>query len=133
MAYATVADLVAEFGESEIIDLTNRTDPPSGEVDAAVAERSLARAEATINGYLSGRYVLPVASDAVRGYTLDLARGYLCVSMMSETVKSRFDAAMRDLKAIGQGLMSLPVAPASTPEPAKSRMVVRTRPRIFGD
>lgn len=132
MPYATVADLVAEFGEYEIRDLTDRASPPAGEIDAAVAGRALTRAETTVNGYLASRYTLPAPADAVRGYVLDLARGYLYVNTMPETVKNRYDAAMRDLKAIGQGLMALPVAPAAEPTPAASGMVVRTRKRTFG-
>ena len=134
MSYATVADLVAEFGEREIRDLTDRADPPAGEIDATVANRAIVRAETTVNGYLAGRYTLPVPAEAVRGYVLDLARGYLYVSVMNDTVKARYDAAMKDLVAIGKGLMALPVAPASvpTPTPAASGIVVRTRSRIFG-
>lgn len=132
MPYATVADLVAEFGEAEIRDLTDRAEPPTSEIDAVVANRALVRAETTVNGFLHGRYALPAPADAVRGYVLDLARGYLYVNTMPETVKNRFDTAMRDLKAIGQGLMALPVAPAAAPAPAKSSMVVRARRRIFG-
>ena len=132
MAYASVSDLIAEFGEAEIRDLTDRADPPAGDIVAAVANRALARAEVTVNGYLTGRYTLPVPAEAVRGYVLDLARGYLCINVMSDTVKARFDAAMRDLKAIGQGLMALPVASAAQPEPVASRMVVRAPQRTFG-
>jgi len=135
MSYATVADLVAEFGEREVRDLTDRADPPAGEIDATVANRAIVRAETTVNGYLAGRYTLPVPAEAVRGYVLDLARGYLYVSVMNDTVKARSDAAMKDLVAIGKGLMALPVAPATvpTPTPAASGMVVRTRPRTFGE
>jgi phage gp36-like protein len=132
MPYATVADLVAEFGEDEVRDLTDRASPPAGEIDAAVAGRALTRAETTVNGYLAGRYTLPAPADAVRGYVLDLARGYLYVNTMPETVKNRYDAAMRDLKAVGQGLMALPVAPASEPAPAGAGMAVRTRKKTFG-
>lgn len=133
MPYATVADLVAEFGEDEIRDLTDRASPPAGEIDAAVAGRALTRAETTVNGYLASRYTLPAPAGAVRGYVLDLARSYLYVNTMPETVKNRFDAAMRDLKAIGQGLMTLPVATAAEPAPARSSgMAVRTRTRTFG-
>lgn len=135
MSYATVADLVAEFGEREIRDLTDRSDPPAGEIDATVANRAIVRAETTVNGYLAGRYTLPVPAEAVRGYVLDLARGYLYVSVMNDTVKARYDAAMKDLVSIGKGLMALPVAPATVPmpTPAASGMVVRTRPRTFGE
>ena len=132
MPYATVADLVAEFGEDEVRDLTDRASPPAGEIDAAVAGRALTRAETTVNGYLASRYTLPAPADAVRGYVLDLARGYLYVNTMPETVKNRYDAAMRDLKDIGQGLMALPVAPASEPTPAGAGMAVRTRKKTFG-
>lgn len=132
MPYATVDDLVAEFGEAEIRGLTDRAEPPAYAVDAAVATRALERAETTVNGYLAGRYRLPVPADSVRGYVLDLARAYLYVSSVTDTVKARQEAAMRDLKAIGQGLMSLPVPEATAPTTGASSMVVRTRPKMFG-
>ncbi len=132
MPYATAADLVAEFGEAEIIGLTDRADPPTGTVDVAVVTRALERAETTVNGYLAGRYRLPVPAESVRGYVLDLARAYLCVSRVTDTVKARQEVAMRDLKSIGQGLMSLPVPEATAPTTGASSMVVRTRPKMFG-
>lgn len=132
-SYATVADLVAEFGEPEIRDLTDRAEPPLGEVVAAVAQRALDRAETTVNGYLSGRYSIPVPADAVKGYVLDLARRFLYVSTMPEVVKDRYESAIRDLRQIGQGLMSLPVPASAQPTPSAVSMKIRTRPKTFGD
>ena len=45
--YATVADMVARFGDLEIIQITDRSH--SGQIDHSVAEVALADATAEIN------------------------------------------------------------------------------------
>jgi phage gp36-like protein len=134
MPYATVAHLVAEFGEREVIDLTDRAEPPLGEVDKAVAQGALDRAEATINGYLAGRYLLPLVETPpqIKGIALDLARHALYINVMPDVVKDRYDAAMRDLKAIASGLQALPLATVGNAAPAGGGLASRTRPKEFG-
>lgn len=129
MAYATVADLVAEFGEREVIELTDRFDPPLGIVDQAVAQGALDRAEAVADGYLAGRYALPLAAvpPVVKGIVLDLARHALYTSAMPDVVQARYDAAMKSLKAIGDGLMALPLPPAGSPAASLGGSAVRSR------
>lgn len=56
MARATVADLVARYGETELIQLTDRTQPPSRTVDDAVAARALTDASAEVDSYLAQRW-----------------------------------------------------------------------------
>lgn len=129
MAYATVADLVAEFGEREVIELTDRFDPPIGVVDQAVAQGALDRAGAVIEGYLAGRYALPLPAvpPLIAGIARDLARHALYTSAMPEVVQARYDAAMKQLKAIGDGLMALPLPPAGSPATGLGGIAVRTR------
>ncbi len=131
MAYATVADLVAEFGEREVIELTDRFEPPIGVVDNAVAQGALDRAEAVIDGYLAGRYALPLPSvpPLLNGIACDLTRHSLYINAMPDVVKDRYDAAMKSLKAIGDGLMALPLPPAGSPATGLGGSAVRSRDR----
>ena len=52
MTYASQADLVGRYGESMLVDLTDRAEPPAGEIDAGVVTRALEDTDAAINGYL---------------------------------------------------------------------------------
>lgn len=54
--YATKVDMIAEFGESEVIALTDRGGV--GVVDDDVLARGLERATSEIDGYLAGRFQL---------------------------------------------------------------------------
>lgn len=62
MTYCTQADLVREFGTEELVQLTDRADPPTGQIDAERVAQAIETATAEINVYLEGRYPLPLAS-----------------------------------------------------------------------
>ncbi|MBP6543227.1 MAG: DUF1320 family protein, partial [Piscinibacter sp.] len=53
MTYATQADMVARFGETEIVQLTDRVNMPPVAVDAAVLGLALESADAEIDGSLA--------------------------------------------------------------------------------
>lgn len=62
MSYATQADMELAFGAAELVQLTDRADPPAGTIDATVLARSLAAADALADNYLAVRYGVPLAS-----------------------------------------------------------------------
>lgn len=61
MAYATQQDMVDRFGGPRMLQLTDRADPPAGAIDAVLLARHLEDAANVIDGYLVGRYTLPMA------------------------------------------------------------------------
>jgi hypothetical protein len=79
MAYATQQNLIDRFGERELIELTDRADPPTGAIDAAVVTKALADADGAINGYLAVKYQLPISPVPVmfERFGCDIARYYL--------------------------------------------------------
>lgn len=113
MAYATQADMEDRFGTAELVKLTDRGDPPAGQIDAEVLARAIADAEAEINGYLASRYTLPLATvPAVLGrITCDLARYYLYDDWTNEPVRSRYEDSVRLLKGISEGKVALGIDP----------------------
>lgn len=117
MAYATVQDLTDRFGEAELIALTDRADPPAGAVDATVAAKALDDASQLIDGYLAGRYALPLASVPSLLVTLcgDIARYRLHTDSAEGEPKARYDDAIRLLRDISGGRLTLQIAGA---EPA---------------
>lgn len=127
MPYATLADLVARFGEQELIDQTDRASGTN--VDTAVVARVLDDAGATIDGYLTGRYALPLPSvpPLLVGLCCDLARYALYPDAAPEMVKDRHQNALRVLREIAAGTLQLGLAtPASS---GLAQMV--SNPRLF--
>jgi phage gp36-like protein len=116
MAYAAAADLIARYGEEELIQLSDRLG--DGVMDAAVIDQALADAGAVIDGYLAGRYTLPLAPvpAILTGYACDLARERLYKDAAPEIVAKRADDARKFLVLAGQGKLGLGVQP----EPAVS-------------
>lgn len=115
--YASVADLIERFGETEIVELTDLEH--TGAVDNAMAEQALTDATAEIDGYLAARYRLPV-TDTPRLLSLlctDIARYRLQKGVTTEQARQRYEDAVAQLKAIARGEINLPL---DTPPPASA-------------
>jgi phage gp36-like protein len=114
-AYVTVQSLIDEFGEAELIELTDRATPRSLQVDADVAQVGCDRANAEIDGYLRARYTLPLATtpDVLRFLGRDLARYYLHEREPGQLVQDRYDAAVKKLRDIATGVQALDVGNAA--------------------
>jgi phage gp36-like protein len=116
MAYATVADLVALYGEQEVIALTDReerADPDNaGTVDATVALEALERASSEADTYIAARYALPLATtpQALASIVCDIARFRLTGGETTETtpIADRYKAAITWLKDVAAGRAVLP-------------------------
>ena len=91
MTYAVQADLVAEFGDSELAQLTDRV---NGTVtDATVLGSALTRADDEINSYVAQVYTLPFATVPTRlkAIAMDISRYYLFDARPPQAVKDRYD------------------------------------------
>lgn len=109
MTYASQQNLIDRFGEDELIQLTDRTGTDS--IDAAVVGRALADADAEINGYLSTRYTLPLSPvpDVLEKLACDIARYRLHDENPKEAIVKRYDDAIRFLKDVAAGKVTLGV------------------------
>lgn len=118
MSYASVADLVARYGEAELIQRTDRAG--AGVIDAAVAQRALDDAAAEIDGHLAARYRLPLATvpPLLSRVACDIARYRLWEDLASEEVRKRYEDARRLLENLSRGTVSLGL-PANLPEEAR--------------
>ena len=103
MPYATQADLIDRFGETELAQRTNRVDGLT--IDVVVLGRALADADAEIDSYLATRYALPLATVPAVLVRLgaDLARYRLYDDGVPETVRLRYQDAVSLLKRMASG------------------------------
>lgn len=114
MTYATAQDLIDRFGETELIELTDLSG--SGALDATAIARALADADAEINGYLAGKYSLPLSNTPpiLIKFAGDIARYQLYDTRASEQVMQRYKDAIAFLKSVSNGTASLGIDEAGT-------------------
>ena len=105
MAYCAEADLVARFGATELLQLT---DPDiTGAVNLTVLAQAIADADALINSYLNN--YLPLATKPTNLVRLAciITRYYLYGMLVPDRVKADYDDAVRFLTKVAEGKISL--------------------------
>lgn len=134
-AYVTVSDLVDRFGERELVDLTDRAQPPAGVIDAGVAEAAIADACGEADAYLGVRYSLPVTAPVpvmLVAVVSDIARYRLYDDRATEEVRKRYEDAVRWLRDVSRGAAVLSGAAVATGDAAALAAVVRPGRKVFG-
>lgn len=112
MAYAVTADMVARFGELEVIQLTDRNQ--DGLIDEDVAAVALADAAAEIDAYL-GRFKRPFTDvpPILKRLCCDIARYRLTAAngvLITEEIRNRYKIDVLDLlRAMAKGEVQLGV------------------------
>lgn len=131
MAYATLAAMAARYGETELIELTDRIG--SGQIDTAVLDQAIADADAVIDGYLAGRYSLPLSPvpSILIGYGCDLARERLWGDAAADhPVVRRGNDARKFLVLLAEGRVSLGAGDAAV---AAGEVLYEFSPRAITD
>lgn len=112
MTYVTQGQLTDRYGAELLLQLADRAVPPAGAVDAAVVARALADTDAVIDGYLAGRYVLPLA--AVPPLLIDVAAAIaiykLHIVSPEGKITDDYKDAVASLGRIATGVIRLPAA-----------------------
>lgn len=134
MTYVTSEEMVARFGEREMIQLTDR-DNETGEVNLDVLNAALADAQAEVDGYISVRYATPLVTvpDVVKSITADIARYRLYDTEVPETVEKRYEAALRFLRDVSARRASLDKDLNGEDAPVSNGIRISSRPRVFND
>ncbi|MBL8500026.1 MAG: DUF1320 domain-containing protein [Nitrosomonas sp.] len=120
MTYATQQNMIDRFGEDELIEITDRGG--LGVIDSTAVNKALNDADAQINGYLAGRYTLPLATpvpEILERLACDIARYSLYESKPPEIVDIRYRDALDQLRDVSKGRAELGLSdtsnkPAST-------------------
>lgn len=133
MTYATQQQLVDRYGERLIVQVSDRADPPAGTIDAAVVANALGQADAVIDGYLAGRYLLPLA--AVPPLLEPIAQAIAIYKLHTYSPEAKIDdeykAAIADLVRIASGTIRLPAAGVEPEGNQASGVIATDRARDF--
>ncbi|MBW7863059.1 MAG: DUF1320 domain-containing protein [Candidatus Hydrogenedentes bacterium] len=123
--------MTARFGALELVQLTDRANPPSGTADQAVADKALADADAEIDVYVGAKYALPLPSapDVLKRVSCDIARYRLYEDRATDEVRRRYEDALGLLDRIARGAVSLGIA--EPPAPATGGVAFTAPPRIM--
>ena len=108
--YATTENMIAAFGEADVVAITDRAG--NGAVDEAVLEAALAAASSEADSYIGRRYALPLGTvpAALTSVVCDIARYRLTGNMAMETdpIRERYKLAIAWLEDIAAGRAELP-------------------------
>jgi len=112
MPYCTIAQLIDRYSERFLVELSDRADaaPETPAVDSGLFDRAIADACAEIDGYLLGRYRLPI--DAPPPLLIDLAQRMAIykahAAIVPEKIRDDYKDALKTLLLIAQGAIRLP-------------------------
>ena len=135
MDYSTQTDLEEQLSNAELIEFTD--DAGSGSVDTSVVARAIADADAEIDSYCGSRYPTPFSPVPVivRKYSVDMAIYHLCsrraVLKLPEERKARYDNAIRFLRDVSRGLISLGADAPAEPSAGLPQATRTKDDRIF--
>jgi phage gp36-like protein len=137
MRYCSRADIGSAMPERTLIQLSS-DDPAAIFPDEAVIEDAVRQAEELVDGYLRGRYSLPLdpVPTVLRDAAVHLARHWLYQrrpeGALPEAVKDSRKDTLKLLESIRDGVVTLGMPDgAAAPEPGEIR--VRSRRQQFGD
>jgi phage gp36-like protein len=133
MAYIDRDKMIAEFGELELIQLTDR-DASFGSIVDPVLVQAMTNAESEIDSYLGSRYDLPLTTvpEVVRSFACDITRYRLYDARATEEVQKRYDRAVSWLRDVSKGIVSLGLKVTDV-APTDEAVVINSRSQVFTD
>lgn len=133
MSYATKQDMIDRFGETELVQITNQEDHAAETIDDSVLNQALADADAEIDGYLIGRYALPLASvpATLKRNACDIARYHLYDDRVTEQVQKRYDNVIAFLRMLAKGDASLGLDAAQQETATTGGPAIAAGDRVF--
>ncbi|MDO6497328.1 gp436 family protein [Photobacterium sanguinicancri] len=108
--YCDKKDMNDRFGKQELIELTDR-DGSAGDIVEDVLNQAIDDASSTIDGYLGGRYSLPlsVVPRILTRHACDLARYFLYDNALDDasTPAKRYHSSIKYLEQAANGKVQL--------------------------
>ncbi|MFN3575371.1 MAG: gp436 family protein [Tabrizicola sp.] len=135
MPYVTLDQLKDRFGEQMLIALTDRGPDAHGVVDPDVVAHALAETDALIDGYLAGRYALPLTATQT---LLVSVAGSIAIYLLHryeapEKIAADYKMAIGTLEQIARGTIRLTAAGAEQPSTGATGVQIADRERPFTD
>jgi phage gp36-like protein len=123
--YCVLDDIKGVMPDAELIQLTDDTIPPAA-INEANVDKAIARADELVDGYLRGRYTLPLSS--VSGLIRDLAVDIAVYNLfkrrkknkMPEAVSDDYKNALKILENIQKGSITIGADVVSSPDPVQA-------------
>ncbi|WP_273152838.1 gp436 family protein [Methylophaga thiooxydans] len=131
MPYCTQQDLVTRYGEDELIQLTDKQN--TGQLDTDVINLAIADSDSMIDGYLGGRYSLPIEPlprSLVR-IACEITRYYLYENLAPDEVKDRYNEAVKSLKSIARGELSIGISTEGAKPLSQNTVKINTGGNVF--
>lgn len=134
MPYATVTDLQERLGEARLRQLTDIDDPPVGVINDAVAQAALVDASGEIDGYLVGRYTLPLADPpaVLKVHCCTIAHYRLLADRADELSREQYKLAIAFLERVGKGELLLTAPNAAPPAPGLGAVLFSAGSKVMG-
>lgn len=131
MPYAIAQNMIDRFEERELIQLTDRDN--TGAIDSAVLNKALGDADAVIDGYLAGRYPLPlsVIPKPLELYACDIARYLLHDNAATDQITKRYNDAIKFLERVAKGEISIGVNASGETPPANDGAQMESGGSVF--
>ncbi|KXF92091.1 gp436 family protein [Phaeobacter inhibens] len=131
MAYTTAGELTNRYGLSLLVSLTDRGEIATGQVDQGIVARAVDDADAEIDGYLKGRYRLPLSTTPplVAALSRQISIWNLHTFDAPEKIEQDYKNAIAKLKDIAKGVIVLDVAGIEPQSSGSSGVMVTDRER----
>lgn len=130
MTYATLDHLLDRYGSGLLLQLTDRGELATGRIDTDIVERALLDTDAAINARL-GRYQFPLSE--VPELLVDLAQSIAIYKLHrfkpDPKIEADYAEAMRTLRGISTGEVTLSIAGAEVPGTAGNGVRITDRER----
>ncbi len=129
--YAMLQDMQSRFS----VDLMRvAVIPGTATLDEAVVTQALEDASSLIDGYLAGRYPLPLAHvpTALVPICCDIARHRLYGEQAPEQIAKRYEAAVAFLKSVGRGELALGLSVDGEQLESQNLAELQSDGRVFG-
>lgn len=130
--YCTLDDMVNRFDLNELIQLTSESG--QGVINEQVVEAAIQDASNLIDGYISGRYALPLTSvpALLTKQCADIARYNLYDNAVSEVVEKNYKAALDYLMQVGKGTLKLGLSNDSQAAESDQMIEIESSTTVFG-
>lgn len=136
MTYATADDMIARYPNRDLVQLTNE-DPTATTINSSALQQALDDASAEIDGYLEGRFALPLAEPpaVLNRLACDIAM-YRLQSLRPlhdlADARKRYEDAIGFLLEAAKGVVTLGLSSTDQePASAPGATVVEGPRRVF--